>query len=112
MRMSDWSSDVCSSDLVYQGRVPVGLGSGLAGTINLHTRRELAAPVVYAATLGSFGQRQLDVGAQLGEHVQLALGGQAADNDFHIVNTFKPFDPDDPDRNDRERRNNAATSQS
>ncbi|HEY9546566.1 MAG TPA: TonB-dependent receptor plug domain-containing protein [Solimonas sp.] len=96
---------------VYQGRVPVGLGSGLAGTINLHTRRELAAPVVYAATLGSFGQRQLDVGAQLGEHVQLALGGQAADNDFHIVNTFKPFDPDDPDRNDRERRNNAATSQ-
>src|SRR3546814_1258041 len=90
MRMSDWSSDVCSSDLVYQGRVPVGLGSGLAGTINLHTRRELAAPVVYAATLGSFGQRQLDVGAQLGEHVQLALGGQAADNDFHIVNTFKP----------------------
>src|SRR3546814_564423 len=56
MRSSDWSSDVCSSDL-------------------------------------------------------LALGGQAADNDFHIVNTFKPFDPDDPDRNDRERRNNAATSQ-
>lgn len=96
---------------VYQGRVPVSLGSGLAGTINLHTRRTLAAPVVYAATLGSFGQRQLNIGAQLGPDVQLALGGQAADNDFHIVNKLKAFDPADPDRTDRERRNNAATSQ-
>lgn len=96
---------------VYQGRVPVGLGSGLAGTINLHTRRKLAAPVVYATTLGSFGQRQFDLGAQLGDDVQLALGGQAADNDFPLVNKFKPYDPDDPDRTHGERRNNAATSQ-
>ncbi|NGY06358.1 TonB-dependent receptor plug domain-containing protein [Solimonas terrae] len=96
---------------VYEGRVPVALGSGLAGTINLRTRRALAAPVVYAGSVGSFGARQYDVAAQLGDDVQLALGGQAADNDFHFVNKFKPFDPDDPDRTDSERRQNAATSQ-
>jgi outer membrane cobalamin receptor len=96
---------------VYEGRVPVTLGSGLAGTINLRTRRTLAAPLVYAGSLGSFGARQLDVASQLGDSVQLAFGGQAADNDFSFVNAFKPFDPDDPDRRDRERRNNAATKQ-
>ncbi|HET8880753.1 MAG TPA: TonB-dependent receptor plug domain-containing protein [Solimonas sp.] len=96
---------------VYEGRVPVTLGSGLAGTINLRTRRTLVAPVVYAGSLGSFGARQLDVASQIGESVQLAFGGQAADNDFSFVNKFKPFDPDDPERTDRERRNNAATKQ-
>lgn len=96
---------------VYEGRVPVTLGSGLAGTINLRTRRTLAAPVVYAGNFGSFGARQLDVASQLGDDVQLAFGGQAADNDFSFVNKFKPFDPDDPDRTDSERRNNAATKQ-
>ena len=96
---------------VYEGRVPVTLGSGLAGTINLRTRRTLAAPLVYAGSLGSFGARQLDVASQLGDRVQLAFGGQAADNDFSFVNKFKPYDPDDPERHDRERRNNAATRQ-
>ncbi|WP_428310977.1 TonB-dependent receptor plug domain-containing protein [Hydrocarboniphaga sp.] len=96
---------------VYKGRVPVGLGSGLAGTINLRSRRELAAPVVGAATIGSYGQRQLDVAGQLSDSLQLALGGQAADNDFRYVNPYKPFDPNDPDRTAKEERQNAATRQ-
>ncbi len=96
---------------IYKGRVPAGLGSGLAGTINLRSRRELAAPVVGSATLGSFGQRQLDVAGQLGESTQLALGGQSADNDFRYVNAFKPFDPTDPDRSRAEKRQNAGTDQ-
>ncbi|MGH8447101.1 MAG: TonB-dependent receptor plug domain-containing protein, partial [Solimonas sp.] len=96
---------------IYQGRVPVGLGSGLAGTINLRSRKELAAPVVGTATIGSFGQRQADVAGQLGSSVQLAVGAQAADNDFKYVNKFKPFDPNDPDRTHEEKRQNAATSQ-
>lgn len=96
---------------VYEGRVPIGLGSGLAGTINLRTRRELAAPVVYAGSLGSFGARQLDVGVQPVDSLQIAVGGQAADNDFHILNPYKPYDPDDPLRKKSERRNNAATQQ-
>ena len=96
---------------VYEGRVPVGLGSGLAGTINLRSRRELAAPVVASGTYGSFGQRQLDVAAQPGSSVQFALGAQAADNDFTYVNKLKPFDPGDPDRSDEERRNSDQTWQ-
>lgn len=96
---------------VYQGRVPVGLGSGLAGTINLRTRRTLAAPVVYAGALGSFGERRLDVAAQPASSVQLALGAQAADNDFPFRNAYKPYDPDDPERRDDERRRNDATAQ-
>src|SRR3546814_20873800 len=59
---------------VYQGRVPVGLGSGLAGPINLHTRPELAPPVVYAAPPGRFRPPQPDVGAQPGAHGHLPLG--------------------------------------
>lgn len=96
---------------IYKGRVPVGLGSGLAGTINLRSRRELAAPVVGSATVGSYGQRQLDVAGQLSESLQLAVGGQAADNDFRYVNEYQPFDPDDPDRTAKEQRQNAATRQ-
>jgi outer membrane cobalamin receptor len=95
---------------VYKGRVPIGLGSGLAGTINLHSRRELPAPVVAAAGLGSFGQRQLDLAGQLGD-AQLALGTQSADNDFHYVNEYRPYDPEDPDRTESEARQNAATRQ-
>lgn len=96
---------------VYKGRVPVGLGSGLAGTINLRSRRELAAPVVGSATVGSYGQRQLDVAGQLSDGLQLAVGGQGADNDFRYVNQYKPFDPNDPDRTAKEERQNAATRQ-
>jgi len=96
---------------VYEGRVPVSLGSGLAGTINLRTRRELAAPVVYAGSLGSFGARQLDVAVQPVDSLVVSLGGQAADNDFHILNPYKPYDPDDPQRRETERRNNAGTRQ-
>src|SRR3546814_3542203 len=32
MRISDWSSDVCSSDLVVVVVVPAGAGHGIAGT--------------------------------------------------------------------------------
>ncbi len=96
---------------VYKGRVPVGLGSGLAGTINLRSRRELAAPIVGSATIGSFGQRQLDVAAQPSRSTQIAIGAQAADNDFPYVNKFKPFDPNDPDRTQTERRQNNGTRQ-
>ncbi len=96
---------------VYKGRVPVGLGSGLAGTINLRSRRELAAPVVATGTYGSFGQRQLDVAAQPSSSIQVALGAQAADNDFPYVNQFAPFDPSDPNRTDKERRQNDQTWQ-
>lgn len=95
---------------IYKGRVPIGLGSGLAGTIDLRSRRELPAPVVGAASVGSFGQRQLDVAGQLGD-AQLAVGTQSADNDFRYVNEYKPYDPDDPDRTAREPRRNAGTEQ-
>lgn len=96
---------------VYKGRVPAQLGSGLAGTINLRSRRELAAPVVGTAVLGSFGQKQVDVAAQLGSAFQLAVGAQGADNDFDYVNKFKAFDPTDPDRTRKEPRQNAGTEQ-
>ena len=95
---------------IYKGRVPIGLGSGLAGTINLRSRRELPEPVVGAASLGSFGQRQLDVAGQLGD-AQLAVGTQAADNDFRYVNKYKAYDPNDPDRTAKEPRQNAGTEQ-
>jgi outer membrane cobalamin receptor len=96
---------------VYKGRVPVGLGSGLAGTINLRSRRELAAPVVAEGAYGSFGQRQLDVGAQPSKSIQLMLGAQAAANDFKYVNKFSAFDPTDPDRTQKQERQNAQTAQ-
>lgn len=95
---------------IYKGRVPIGLGSGLAGTIDLRSRRELPEPVVGAASFGSFGQRQLDVAGQLGD-AQLAVGTQAADNDFRYVNEYKPYDPNDPDRTAKEPRRNAGTEQ-
>lgn len=95
---------------IYKGRVPIGLGSGLAGTIDLRSRRELPQPVVASASLGSFDQRQLDVAGQLGD-AQLAVGTQAADNDFRYVNEYKPYDPDDPDQTAKEPRRNAGTEQ-
>ncbi|WP_162932128.1 TonB-dependent receptor plug domain-containing protein [Solimonas sp. K1W22B-7] len=96
---------------VYQGRVPVGLGSGLAGTINLRSRDVLPEPVIGTAAIGSLGQRQLHAAAQLAETLQLSAGTQTADNDFLYRNPFKPFDPTDPERRRRERRQNAGTEQ-
>lgn len=96
---------------VYQGRVPVSLGSGLAGSIDLRTRRQLAEPLVGSLGLGSLGERQASAGAQFGDDVQLIGGYQHADNDFRYVNPFKPFDPADPERKDKEKRRNAGTEQ-
>lgn len=97
---------------VYKGRVPVDLGSGLAGTINLRTRRVLPEPVVGSAGIGSFGQRQLSVAGQLSSTVQVSAGTQAAENDFSYVNPFiGAFDPNDPNRTREHARNNAATAQ-
>jgi len=96
---------------VYQGRVPLSLGSGLAGTINLRSREFLPAPLVGSASVGSFGERQLHAAAQLAQPLQLSAGWQRADNDFRYVNAFKPFDPSDPERRRRERRQNAGTEQ-
>lgn len=96
---------------IYKGRVPVELGSGLAGTINLRSRTALSAPWVGAASLGSFGQRQLAAAAQLSPQALLSVGTQHADNDFKYRNEFRAFDPTDPDRQRRERRRNAATDQ-
>ncbi|MGQ0699160.1 MAG: TonB-dependent receptor plug domain-containing protein [Panacagrimonas sp.] len=96
---------------IYKGRVPIDLGSGLAGTINLRSRRTLAAPVVGSASLGSFGQRQLSSAAQLSDTVQLSAGTQSADNDYDYVNEFRAFDPNDPDRRGEEARQNAGTEQ-
>lgn len=97
---------------IYQGRVPVSLASGAAGSINLRTRRTLAEPMVGTLGFGTLGERQIGLGAQLSETTQLLAGHQQADNDFRFVNPFKPFDPNDPDRSDREPRRNAATAQS
>ncbi len=97
---------------VYQGRVPVNLASGAAGSINLRTRRTLAEPLVGTLGFGTLGERQISLGAQLSDAVQLLAGHQQAENDFRFVNPFKPFDPNDPDRSDRESRRNAATAQS
>src|SRR3546814_8865228 len=56
MRMSDWSSDVCSSDLIYQ----VKPSSSGAGTLNCPT-----PPAICNDTLASgFGNEPLDVIAQ------------------------------------------------
>lgn len=96
---------------VYKGRVPIDLGSGLAGTINLRSRSILPAPLTASASIGSFGQRQLGVAAQLSSAVQLAAGTQAADNDYDYVNPFRAFDPTDPDRARAESRKNAGTEQ-
>ncbi|MGQ0502152.1 MAG: TonB-dependent receptor plug domain-containing protein [Panacagrimonas sp.] len=96
---------------IYKGRVPVNLGAGLAGTLNLRTRRVLPAPVVGSASIGSFGQRQLGAAAQLSSTVQLSAATQAADNDFRYVNGFGAFDPGDPNRSRERERENAATAQ-
>lgn len=96
---------------VYQGRVPVSLGSGLAGTINLRSREVLPAPLTGTASIGSYGQQQLHAAAQLTDTLQLSAGTQLADNDFPYRNAFKPFDPTDPDRRRREERQNAGTRQ-
>lgn len=96
---------------VYKGRVPLDLVSGLAGTIDLRSRRELPSPVVGTATVGSFGQQQLDLAAQAGAALQFAGGLQGADNDFDYVNSYKPFDPSDPDRKRAEKRQNAGNEQ-
>lgn len=96
---------------VYQGRVPVQLGSGAAGSINLRSRRTLPEPLVGTLASGSLGEQQIGFGAQLGAATQLLAGHQEADNDFLFRNAFKPFDPDDPDRRARERRHNAGTRQ-
>lgn len=96
---------------IYKGRVPIDLGSGLAGTINLRSRDQLPAPVTATATLGSFGERQLHAAAQLSAPLQLAAGTLNADNDFRYVNELGAFDPSDPDRSRHERRENAGTEQ-
>lgn len=96
---------------VYQGRVPLGLGSGLAGSIDLRTPEQLGQPLRAAIRLGSFGERQLHIAAQTGPHLQLAAGTQRADNDFDYVNTYRAYDPDDPNRERSEARQNAGTEQ-
>lgn len=96
---------------VYQGRVPVSLGSGLAGTINLRSRDVLPAPLTGSASLGSFGQQSIHAAAQLSDTLQLSAGTQKADNDFRYRNLFKAFDPTDPERRRREPRQNAGTEQ-
>src|SRR3546814_1396272 len=48
MRISDWSSDVCSSDLVQQQhRAPVGLGGG--GDVHVRHRQLLLLRVEFEA---------------------------------------------------------------
>lgn len=96
---------------VYKGRVPVDLGSGLAGTINLRSRRALDAPLVGSAAVGRYGQQQIDVAGQLSESTQLAVGAQAADNDFRYRNPYAAFDPGDPERRRKQERQNAGTEQ-
>ena len=96
---------------IYKGRVPLELGSGLAGSIDLRTRRELGAPVVGSAAIGSYGQRQFALAAQPMETMLIAAGTESADNDFKYRNEYRAFDPSDPDRRRRERRNNAGTGQ-
>ena len=96
---------------VYQGRVPVGLGSGLAGTINLRTRQELAAPIVASGGYGSFGERELNLAAQPSQSIQFVAGAQAAENNFPFLNPYSAYDPSDPDRTEEQRRINAQTAQ-
>ncbi len=96
---------------IHKGRVPIGLGSGLAGIINLRSRAQLPAPLLASARLGSFGERQFHAAAQASEALQIAAGTQRADNDFLYRNLFRPFDPEDPDRLRREHRQNAGAEQ-
>ncbi len=100
-----------SSVEVHKGRVPVGIGSGLAGTINLRSRTTLPAPLTAQVRVGSFGERQVHAAAQLADPVQFAAGTREADNDFTYRNTFGAFDPADPERNRHEHRRNAGTRQ-
>lgn len=96
---------------IYKGRVPVHLGSGLAGTIDLRSRAQLAAPVTGTLSLGSFGEQQVHAAAQLSAPLQLAAGTLSADNDFRFINQFGAFDPANPERRTRESRQHAATAQ-
>src|SRR3546814_5107133 len=79
MRISDWSSDVCSSDLVglLAQRVPVqGLQLAVAGA--LHRQRHLAA--ADRAAVKVLGQRGGEVTGLVGLRLQMQLvHGQAAD---------------------------------
>src|SRR3546814_6281837 len=78
MRISDWSSDVCSSDLVglLAQRVPVqGLRLAVAGA--LHRQRHLAA--ADRAAVKVLGQRGGEVPGLVGLRLQVQLvHGQAA----------------------------------
>jgi outer membrane cobalamin receptor len=96
---------------IYKGRVPVSLGSGLAGTINLRSRDRLPEPLIGAAGLGTLGQFHASAAAKLGAGVQLAAGMQGAENDFRYRNPFSAFDPADPDRRREVPRRNAGTAQ-
>src|SRR3546814_12734872 len=77
MRISDWSSDVCSSDLAHAG---VGPYIGIEGGLNLLDNQKLDA----------YGFTGLDDGARIG-HTEFSsgwLGGLTAGYTFE--NGFRP----------------------
>src|SRR3546814_11491063 len=85
MRISDWSSDVCSSDLVPDrwrsaDHARAGwLAAGICGAIPDEDERRIPALLLRARTGGLIGrQRQLDAGQKVGFRHFGAQAGQPA----------------------------------
>src|SRR3546814_13846950 len=79
MRISDWSSDVCSSDLIL---------AGIADQVSLAKRLILDhqlskynhAPPLYEGTLRTGDRRRILVLDQTSGDVRVSLGGEGADS--------------------------------
>src|SRR3546814_8309174 len=66
MRISDWSSDVCSSDL--QRREVLGGGEGLEISVERHARDGTGMAPLTASTAGGRGRSTLGAAAPRGVH--------------------------------------------
>src|SRR3546814_5432621 len=85
MRISDWSSDVCSSDLSERSPLPLG-GGGCAGA----GRREAANPAPRLAMLPDAGQEFRGLALQLQPRILMRLGaGERRDPLDEVEDRFR-----------------------
>lgn len=95
---------------IYRGGTPITLGVSGVAAINLLPPSSDEKRVALNTQYGSFASWRSAALWSWGGGL-LSLGRAMSDNDFPILNPFKPFDPSDPERRRKESRKHAARSQ-
>src|SRR3546814_1059360 len=94
MRISDWSSDVCSSDLLWPGQAQGGLPEVPPGTAPEGTAVAIA-PGGYLATALHVVDRALEITVRLpdGRHLPAELVGKDAATDLALLKVAADLPP-------------------